>query len=678
MRTKIGAATFLLVSAGAAATVGALGKPGAVINMLGSDTLHLITVNVINNCTLGASSPLSISYGGTGTGNGEGNMARTWAGAVTGLNRQTMSPMSRFLQAGGSNKTCTVRACVSAKRACTVNDDCFYAGDTCVAGRCLSTPLNCTADANCAAVVPGDTCGPAATKAEGIAFALDGLAIAGNSAKSDGCGGISHTTPIAVTDLNGDGLVCPGCDASNNYAPTAWTHPTSGITFDPALDFLRVLFYGVHHDGTRDCGSDVRRTMARNYGNVFQSPGSCTGNTCPVATFNAAGVQTGGLRHLWRRDDGSGTTDVFNALIGGATNQFCNACPTGATCTFPAAQGTDFLDNDAIRVNCDGNGRTGGVQVCGNAATPAKLKNLGLLLTIFIPRNLDVPASDTYAAGICGTAQKLLPATSPTFIGKCPGNNSSFTGKCFASVISPAPTPQGFNANCVQAFAPAGTCPALTPAGTECRGANLWLRKPDGAIQRDFSFPAAGAAGRLYTGAFYRIHATTWQTNGTGGCTAAASSTEQIGCLTGAADPCSLGFCGNNGVDPPGLQIAQRIKGVLPSPTTIADSSYLLRRKIYYNSMIGFENVGDDELALAKCVSDDAFMAPIIPAEGFFQLPEVPAKNGGTHRALCEDFKEENPVGLLPDPYLAGCAVPVGSSSNACDGNPAGIAPEKL
>ena len=262
--------------------------------------------------------------------------------------------------------------------------------------------------------------------------------------------------------MNADGLVCPGCDGLNNYAPTAWTNP-AGLTFDTAVDILRVLYYGVHHDGTRNCGSDVRRTLARDIKNLYQSPASCTNATCAAATIAANGVHTGGLRHMWRRDDGSGTTDVFNTLIGGATNQFCNACPTGATCTFPAAQGTDFLDNDAIRVRCNGNGRTTGDQVCGNAATPANLGNLGLVTVVFVPRNQDVPAADTYPAGICGTSQKLLPSTSPVFVGKCPGNNPAFGGKCFASVISPAATPQGFNANCVQYQAPAGACPALTP-----------------------------------------------------------------------------------------------------------------------------------------------------------------------------------------------------------------------
>ena len=99
--------------------------------------------------------------------------------------------MSRYLQAQGANKTCEVRACNAAKRACAADSDCLYAADTCVGGRCASTPLSCLADAECGAVVGGDTCGQPAGKAEGIAFALDGVAIAGNSARSANCGGIT-------------------------------------------------------------------------------------------------------------------------------------------------------------------------------------------------------------------------------------------------------------------------------------------------------------------------------------------------------------------------------------------------------------------------------------------------------------------------------------------------------
>ena len=71
---------------------------------------------------------------------------------------------------------------------------------------------------------------------------------------------------------------------------------------------------------------------------------------------------------------------------------------------------------------------------------------------------------------------------------------------------------------------------------------------------------------------------------------------------------------------------------------------------------------------------------PDHPAEGFFQMPSVGVVGGGTHRALCEDFLEEQPPTVgLPDPPVEGLprkGCGVGVPVNACAGNPALIAPQ--
>src|SRR5262245_56197634 len=46
---------------------------------------------------------------------------------------------------------------------------------------------------------------------------LDGLAIAADNTEDTTCDVLRYTGSMAVTDANGDGLSCPGCDASNNY-----------------------------------------------------------------------------------------------------------------------------------------------------------------------------------------------------------------------------------------------------------------------------------------------------------------------------------------------------------------------------------------------------------------------------------------------------------------------------
>jgi hypothetical protein len=603
MRTKIAASIFLLMGGGVSA-VGALSN----INMLGSDTINLLTKDVINNCP-GAT---GITYLGTGSGNGESKMTATAAGTATAPDQQTAAPMSRFLNGTAVAATCSVNG--------------------------------------------GST-------ASGLVVALDGIALVANGTNAAvSCGGVAFNKPITVA-----GADCPGC---------------SGGTYTPAdaFDFMRVAWYGIHHNdptgATPDCNSDVRKTLLSNYGNIFQ-------NACPSGT----GGCPAGVRHLWRRDDASGTTDTFNTLIGGgaATGKFCNVnggltTGNGQVLGGTAKYGFDFQDNDPVRTTCSGNGLTVGEQVCGDAAQ-GHLHTLGMLLTIFIPDTKDVPAAQTYSVGACTAGVvAALPATKSTYSGVCPAGNPSFGGKCFSSMFrNPDST---LNANCTQVTG-TGRCPTLTPAGTDCRGANLWLRKPDGSLAIDTSFgpsltaaptaPPNGAVGRFFLGAFYRIHAGTKETNGTGTCTAAASATEQIGCLASIADPCTIGFAGRSSTDvPPAVALdvggvvndvahIQNLIALGPFPTS--PTTYPLARKLYFNSMIGWSAVTGQELELAKCYTNDALMDSattvphqIIATEGFVQLPVGPS---GT-RARCEDFNE----------VTKGCTGAT-TNSNACAANPA-------
>ena len=98
MRMKTAAAAFVLIGAGAT-TVAALNPP---INMQGSDTLFLITQDVVNVCpraSSGQPAPLGIVYVGSGSGNGQRNTLRTCLGVVPAppVTQQTIAPMSRFL-----------------------------------------------------------------------------------------------------------------------------------------------------------------------------------------------------------------------------------------------------------------------------------------------------------------------------------------------------------------------------------------------------------------------------------------------------------------------------------------------------------------------------------------------------------------------------------------------------
>jgi hypothetical protein len=597
MRTKIAAATLVLIGAGAT-TVAALDPP---INMRGSDTLFLMSKDVITNCSGG----LGIAYQGTGSGNGESGMLNTCKGVGAVPDLQTTAPMSRFMNGAAATGACG-----------------------CNSG----------------------------TTAAGLAVALDGVAVVANGVNAPtSCGGVASTGKTITLSAGGT------------------------YTAADAFDFLRVAFYGIHHDGTGTCGDDVRKSLLANYANFFSA-------ACPSGT---AGCPTG-VRHLWRRDDPSGTTDTFNTLIGGgaATGKFCNVnggltVTNGQVLGGTAKNGFDFQDNDPIRVACSGNGLTAGEQLCGDAAQ-GHLGTLGMLLTVFVPETSDVPATETFPVGVCTPGVVAsLPATKSTYTGVCPAGNPSFGGKCFSSMFRNADG--SLNANCIQVIG-TGRCPTLTPAGVDCRGANLWLRHPDGSLAIDTSIaasktaPPVPPAGRFYLGAFYKMHVTTKQANGTGLCTR-PSSTEQIGCLSSIADPCTMGYAGRSASDV-APAVALDVGGVPDSNAAIQNlvlngpfnnppgsnlTTYPLARKLYFNSMIGFSHVTGQELAMAKCYSDDAFMDSaagtpphIIANNGFVQLPLV-----GGRRALCEDFDE----------VAHGCTGAGATNTNSCATNPAGIPP---
>ena len=265
MKTKIAATVLAVVGAGASG----LGA-NSPLEIFGSDALLLLMHDVAFNCG-------TPTYAGTASGNGETIMVRACQGLGPPhppLARQTVAPMSRFLVGSGTAGACS-----------------------CTNGSELGQH-------------PGAVGGK---NAEGLAFALDGLAIVanGNYAPTS-CGGVAFNKTLTVNDVNGDGLLCPGCVNGNQY-----------VTADP-FDFLRVLYFGIHHGNAGsvctnngafctvdsqcpaggicagDCTSDVRRT----------APGGLR-RPLPECLSVRDQQLPGGDPHLWRRNDGSAANDVF-------------------------------------------------------------------------------------------------------------------------------------------------------------------------------------------------------------------------------------------------------------------------------------------------------------------------------------------------------------------------------
>jgi ABC-type phosphate transport system substrate-binding protein len=162
-------------------------------------------------------------------------------------------------------------------------------------------------------------CTASTGKAEGIVFALDGISIVGNKTTFQACAGSAQLDPASCgQDSPAAGLAFSGTLTCNGgYALTDWK------------DVLRLIYFGFEHTTTTDpnaqnCNDPCRVELANTYSKVFQA--SCApGNSCSQ------------VKHAFRRNDESGTTDVFIKSIAGfpgidqpnSYSPFCNSSTTG-------------------------------------------------------------------------------------------------------------------------------------------------------------------------------------------------------------------------------------------------------------------------------------------------------------------------------------------------------------
>ena len=469
----------------------------------------------------------------------------------------------------------------------------------------------------------------ASETSEGLVIGLDGLSILAGATNANACGGglaFSTTKTIPVTTTAGAPAIdCTGCDAdTNNYRLTDWR------------DVLALVYGGVHHTPVKNCASDVRRSLVANWANLFE--GACPAGTC-----------AGGLRRAYRRGDLSGTTDTFAALVGlgsmplaknvpGATAKvvdFCNAFGAGAI----FGGDSDFLDNDPIRLKCEPND-----QVCG------RMGNLGLVTTIEVPANLTAAAN--YPTRLCGVGQfRFLTTAIFNGPGICANGMQALFNHCWQPVLVNPEIPGGFTSDCLARRFPVQ---GFQPNGMDGRAYNLYPRMPDGLYRRD-------SLGRFITGAYYRVHSTATIAAGASTCRF-NSATDQIGCLS-QANPCSIGFAGREGTSVvPGI-VGLRVNGLEPTRANIENlvltastaDDYPLSRKLYFNTIQGFENPlrQTGEYELAKCMGRSSLVNTVMTNRGFVPVP------GGV---VCEDFRGDS------------CATGTGPSAvNACTNNPADL-----
>jgi hypothetical protein len=480
---------------------------------------------------------------------------------------------------------------------------------------------------------PGFVPGAGATTAEGLVIGLDGLSIVAEAASAAACGGglaYSSGRSFPVTDTAGNPVIgCSGCDPGTNiYHLTNWK------------DVLALVYAGKTHamtGTTRECGGDVRRSLVNNWGNLFEA--SCTSGTCTE------------LRRAFRRADLSGTTDTFLSLVGlnsmplaqsvsGSTARQIDFCNANSAVLFGGQ--SDYLDNDPIRRTCHAN-----EEACGRDG------KLGLVTVVEVPGNLT--NAQNYPSTLCTLGKFRLLKPANTGVSVCPNGGGLLFGKCFQPTIEFADGT--FTADCLGRKTPVQ---GFGGAGMDGRAYNLVSKNADGTYRKD-------TAGRFITGAFYRMHTTKVITVGAPTCTQDGATT-QIGCLA-RADSCAIGFAGREAetLSPLGSVAALTVNGKAPTQaniealvTTPADTTddYPLARKLFFDTIDGFENITGGERELAKCFANSALIGPIMTGRGFIPVP------GGVQ---CQDFNETqaNPSGGT------GCGQAM--RTDACTNNPAGF-----
>ena len=353
MKKTLAIATFVVAGVGAAAA-GAASLP----NFNGSDTLGRVTLEEVGPklgtqvapyttqifaapippwLAVGGSGPLcagatTLEYLGGGSGGGEAAM-------TTNPPTQDLAPMSRFLQ---------------------------------------GTPIETGVAATTTCLVANGS------KADGIVIGLDGLAIAASAvtATTTACNGPANSTQctptpasavfglaydganatggVNVTATQRQGQIPPGGTAVQSWpgipAATAATFPN--FTFASWHDVLDILYAGfvdpalhpTDPEKGKNCASSLRFALANNYSDIFESP-ACTAGACTS------------IQHIFRRDDASGTSDIFGALL--------NLSPSAAynknnNATLGYFLGADPFCNDMVNNTLSG-ASINGVAAAGDA-----------------------------------------------------------------------------------------------------------------------------------------------------------------------------------------------------------------------------------------------------------------------------------------------------------------------
>ena len=599
--------------------------------MKGSDTLFDLTTAAINATP---SAVGNLTYVGTGSGNGESAMIPASGSAL-----QTIAPMSSFMD----NKVCGTQ------------------GITVPNSDGSSHPYT-------QAQVESQACG--------LVIGLDAVSI--YSSKSTG-GQVScnATIPDGTSDAT-TGLIQKG----KTITWTAGNSPTYGAasptksaqfhaynggsaTMATWASVLRIIYFGLSDTGVADCESDVRNGLVQNWGNIFQAGGAnCGSSTCTV------------LRHAWRRDSESGTTETFLSLLGApkvtkngtiATDDpFCSGWQKTSNSTLPANMNDyppGYRDRDPIRTVCAGSNDDAGAGAPPVEATEQvcdRDSKLGLVMTVnavdFLTNDKAFPTTLCTNKTIFGAKPPALNAGTDSN-GLCPNGDVAVTG-----VGCLIPATAALDPNCLPTkdAKPGFVNSTLKTDGLSAGaidgrvyGLHSYFKTTSGTA--GYNNDKSSTKGRPITGMFTRVHTTrSMNADPTTNVCQFGDATTQIGCLS-QADQCSIGYAGKSAalaapINPASgtAAVPMLLAGIAPTDNNIRNSFYYpLSRKLYYNSLIGFNSVWGAEHDLAAYMAA-ATGSVLVDNFNFTTL------TGG---AFLEDFNE-----------AAICSA--ANNTNGCTNNP--------
>jgi hypothetical protein len=415
---------------------------------------------------------------------------------------------------------------------------------------------------------------------------------------------------IRVYDLNGDGAVtCPGCTDENGDGVA------NEYKFADWKDVLALAYGGKHHETptpTVNCNSDVRWALAglsttTALGGQEVEPLDCTNDCWEGFFMKDASVDCTDEKcnvnwHIWRRGDKSGTTDTFKSLTG--ITSFCN--------------GTEIQDNDPVRrpvhAREDIPGRTdlampvsGVTNSCtgNNGATVSVVtgaRTLGWLMPVVVPptfANKNTNSCSKGAYGWMSVPFLLRPA--------CEDGGASVFGQCLE------PKDSTGQYGCVNFV---GNANMFTPTGADTRASNMVQRNKLGVVVLDEN-------GKEASYGYYNIHAAhVIPTYAVPTCNYENSS-EQIACLS-VASPCSVGFAGMGANNTVTASLDLELKGIRATAATVRNASYVMNRKLWLNSLVGFTAIPETEQsALGACFKDRAKVDEAAMATGFITLDDT-------------------------------------------------------